>query len=306
MSRSRVKNIAASVRYRLLEMARRSGRPFNERLLHYAIERFLYRLSRSPHSGKFVLKGALMFTAWRGALSCPNMEIDLLGRISNSMDHLVAVVKGVCLQEVEPDGMIFDSESVVAERIVEDADQEGVRVLFRGSLDRARISIQLDIGFGDGVIPSPTVVDYPTFLQMPGPTLHGYSKESVIAEKLEAMGKLDILNSRMKDFHDIWFLSRHFEFDGEGLGAAIQATFTNRGTRITTKPSAFNKFFAGDPSKRAQWQGFIRKSRLETVPGELAKVTSTIAAFLEPVLAALVEEKRDERGWKPPGSWQET
>lgn len=167
MTKSRIKNTAASVRQRLLNKARETARPFNELLQYYAMERFIYRLSQSQHSQQFILKGALMFAVWRAPLSRPTMDIDLLGRISNRIDDIVEVVKDVCIQEVEPDGIRFDPGSVVAERIVEDADYEGVRIRFRGYLDTARVSMQLDIGFGDEVIPSPAVMEYPTILQMP-------------------------------------------------------------------------------------------------------------------------------------------
>jgi hypothetical protein len=145
--------------------------------------------------------------------------------VARRIDYIVEMVKEVCIQKVEPDGVRFDPDSVVAERIVEDADYEGVRVRFRGYLDTARVSMQLDIGFGDEVIPSPAVVEYPTIPQMPAPNIHGYSRESAVAEKFEAMVKLGILNSRMKDFYDIWLLSRQFDFDGETLASVC---ITNR------------------------------------------------------------------------------
>lgn len=204
MRKEPIKNIAASVRQRLLYLAGEANRPFSELLQYYAMERFLYRLSKSPHRKKFVLKGALMFTVWEAPLSRPTMDIDLLGKTRNSMDNLVAVIQGACLQDVEPDGLSFDEKSVDAERIIEDADYEGVRVRFRSLLDTARCMIQLDVAFGDVISPSFLSIIFPTLLDMPAPRLQGYSMESTIAEKFEAMVKLGVLNSRMKDFYDIW------------------------------------------------------------------------------------------------------
>jgi len=201
------RDIAASVRQRLLNHARETGRPFNELLQYFAMERFLYRLSKSPYVDNFVLKGALMLTVWEAPLSRPTMDIDLLGLIDNSIEDIVAVTKNICTQEVEPDGITFEPSGIEGERITEDADYGGVRVRFRGSLGTAHITMQLDIGFGDMVIPAADSLEYPTILDLPAPKLRGYTKESTIAEKFEAMVKLGILNSRMKDFFDIWLLS---------------------------------------------------------------------------------------------------
>jgi predicted nucleotidyltransferase component of viral defense system len=304
MTKGRIKNTAASVRQRLLVKARETARPFNELLQYYAMERFLYRMSQSQHSQKFILKGALMLTAWRVQLSRPTMDIDLLGRLSNGIDSLVEVVKEVCTHDTEPDGIRFDPDSVVAERIVEDAKYEGVRVRFRGYLDTARVSMQLDIGFGDEVIPSSLVVVFPTILQMPAPKIHGYTRESTVAEKFEAMVKLGILNSRMKDFYDIWILSRQFDFDRGTLESAIRAAFLNRGTEMTVHPVALSGPFAEDTTKRTQWKAFIRKSRLENAPEELAEVTTAIAVFLEPLIETMVAGGAVSRIWKAPGPWQ--
>ena len=181
MTQRRGPGIAASVRQRLLNRARDTGRPFSELLQYFAMERFLYRLSRSVHADKFVLKGALMFAAWQAPVTRPTMDIDLLGIMDNSVDAIVAIAKEICLQEVEPDGLVFDPDSLGGERIVEDTDYGGVRVRFRGTLGTARVTMQLDIGFGDVVVPKPETADYPTILDLPVPRLRGYSRESAIA-----------------------------------------------------------------------------------------------------------------------------
>lgn len=229
MTRRPVVDTAASVRQRLLNIARDKGRPFNEVLQYFAMERFLYRLGKSDHDRKFILKGALMLVAWEAPLARSTKDIDLLGRMNNTIEDVVDAIKAACSLEVIPDGLLFDVKSVVGQRIAEEADYEGVRVRFRGNLGNARIIMQVGVGFGDVIVPGPDEVDYPTLLDLPAPRLLGYSRESAIAEKFEAMVKLGILNSRMKDFFDIWLLSRQFEFNGLTLSDAIQKTVAKSG-----------------------------------------------------------------------------
>jgi hypothetical protein len=189
-------NMAASVHARLAERARRTDRPFQEILQYYAMERFLYRLCRSPYAERFVLKGALMLRVWDAPTARPTKDVDLLGRMANSLDNLSNIVREICVVEVEPDGLVFKEATVKAGRIKPDADYQGVRVRFDGLLGKARIAMQLDVGFGDVVMPGPQDIDYPTLLDLPAPRLKGYPRESVIAEKFEAMVKLGTLNSR--------------------------------------------------------------------------------------------------------------
>jgi hypothetical protein len=263
MTNQRTKELTASVRRRLLNKARQSGRPFNENLQYYAMERFLYRLSKSKYANNFVLKGALMFNVWRGPLSRPTMDIDLLGRLANDMESINAALRSVCTQEVEPDGLIFESDSVAGEGIIEGASYEGIRVRLRGSLGTARVVIQIDIAFGDIIVPFATTTDYPTILDLPIPLVQGYTKESAIAEKLQIMVRLGILNSRLKDFFDIWLLSRQFDFKGQTLASAVKETFRNRETEIPTHPDALMAAFAQDADKQSQWLGFRRRNLLE-------------------------------------------
>lgn len=298
-----LKNMAASVRQRLLNKARETNRPFNELLQYFVMERFLYRLSKSPHAQKFVLKGALMLTVWEAPISRPTMDIDLLGRTDNSIDAMIAVAKDVCLQDVELDGLAFDPTTVEGERITEDADYEGVRLRFLAKLDTARVTLQIDIGFGDVVVPSAELTDYPTILQLPAPRLHGYSRESTIAEKFEAMVKLGNLNSRMKDFFDIRLLSRQFNFDGRTLAEAVARTFATRGTKIPSSPIAFTRAFVEDATKAVQWRAFIRRNRLADTPGDFAEIISAVAPFLGPIADALADGRSFDANWKAPGPW---
>lgn len=304
MTTRALKNVAASVRHRLLIKARETGRPFSELLQYFAMERFLYRLSKSHYADNFVLKGALMLTVWEAPVTRPTMDIDLLGRIDNSIATIVELTGEICRQEVEPDGIDFDVATIEAYRITEDAEYEGVRVRFHGSLGQARFTMQLDIGFGDVVIPAPASLQYPTILDLPSPKLRGYSKESAIAEKFEAMVKLGPLNSRMKDFFDIWLLSRQFDFEGQRLALAIEKTFSTRGTDVQSEPNALTNSFAADPAKVAQWRGFIRKNRMTNIPQDFREVIEAIALFLEPTAKTLVAKKPFEATWKAPGPWR--
>ncbi len=262
MTNSALRNIAASVHQRLLDKSKESARPFNELFQYYAIERFLYRLSRSSYAEKFILKGALMLMVWKVPTFRSTMDIDMLGKMNNSTDAIIAMVREVCLQEVAPDGIVFDPKSVRGQVITEKTDYQGVRVNFHGSLDNARITIQLDVGFGDIVIPSPQVMVYPAILDLPAPRIRVYSKESTIAEKFEAMVRRGIMNSRMKDFWDIRVLSRQFDFNGKVLAAAIKETFAARYTIIPTDPVAFTEAFIQDKTKQSQWKAFLRKNRI--------------------------------------------
>ena len=302
MTKRTPSNISVSVHQRLLNKAHQSSRPFNELLQYYAMERILYRLSKSPHADKFILKGALMFAAWQLRSYRPTKDIDLLGKTKNEVEGVVAIVKEVCSQPVEPDGMLFDSTTVQGVRIAEQANYQGVRIRWRGSLGTARVAMQIDVGFGDVVSPGPQAVEYPAMLDLPAPKLRGYTKESVVAEKFESMVKLGVLNSRMKDFFDIWTLARQFEFEGEALGTAIQRTFTNRGTKIVVEPTALTPQFSSDDAKMKQWRGFIRSSRFDVAEG-LAEVIGVLSSFLKPIVAALSSDRSFQGKWIFPGPW---
>ncbi|MCJ7543312.1 MAG: nucleotidyl transferase AbiEii/AbiGii toxin family protein [Phycisphaerae bacterium] len=304
MSKRALRNAAHSINQRLRDEAKRTGRPFNELLQYFAMERFLYRLCRSPHGEKFVLKGALLFTAWQAPMYRPTRDIDLLGRMGNSLDEVVGVFQDICRQEVEPDGLGFDVDQVTAERIIEDADYEGVRVTVHGRLGNAEVAFHVDIGFWDVIVPGPVDLDYPTILHLPAPRLRGYSRESVIAEKFEAMVKLGEVNSRMKDFHDTWYLARHFDFDGADLAKALVETFSRRRTTLQAKPLALSPKFARDDMKQTQWVAFLRRGRLAGIPDVFEQVLKEIAGFLLPVSEAVAAGTPFEQRWVAPGPWK--
>jgi hypothetical protein len=299
-------NMAASVHQRLLNRARTEDRPFSELLHYFALERFLYRLGCSPYRERFVLKGALMFTAWRIQFPRSTRDIDLLGFLDNTVEHIVTAIREICQQPVTEDGLRFATESVVGEQIIEAADYEGVRVRFVAYLGTAHIPMQIDVGFGDAVVPAPTVARLPTMLDFPPPEVWGYTRESVIAEKLQSMVRLGEINSRMKDFFDIWLLASHFSFEGPTLAQAIRETFSRRQTPLTAFPVAFDDTFAGNPGKQIQWQAFLRRYGLgedPAIPATLPQVVESIAAFLRPILKVLVMEQDFDAYWHPGGPW---
>jgi hypothetical protein len=301
--KKQVKDIAASIRKQLQNVAKKTNRPFQEVLEYFAMERFLFRLSRSPHASRFVLKGALMFRTWNAPASRPTRDIDLLGRMDNSLAAVVPVFQDVCNQQVEPDGMVFHADTVTGQAIKEDADYAGVRVTFRATLQNSRIAMQIDIGFGDVLTPAAVASEYPTILELPAPTLNGYPRETVIAEKFEAMVKLGLVNSRMKDFYDIWLLARQFDFDGMLLSTAITRTFANRKTAIAPSPFALTPAFPADADKQKQWRAFLRKSGLNDAPGELQEVVDVLGPFLLPLVVAIVDGQKFNQAWQAPGPW---
>jgi predicted nucleotidyltransferase component of viral defense system len=245
-----------------------------------------------------------MFSAWCGHESRPTMDIDFLGEIDNQLDIITAVMKDACLTDVEPDGISFNADTVEAIRITEDAEYEGVRVRVRGSLGKARVSIQIDIGFGDVIVPDADTVSYPAILDFPAPELKGYTMESTIAEKFQAMVKLGVLNSRMKDFYDIWFLSRTFDFKGEILIEAIEKTFEKRKTPVNLKAALFDPSFCVDRDKNVQWRSFIRKAKLNGAPETFEAIVVAVKFFLEPIAAAIAEQRSFYSIWTAPGPWR--
>jgi predicted nucleotidyltransferase component of viral defense system len=298
------RDIGASVRQRLLNKSRTQGRPFQELLQYFAMERFLYRLAKSPYSDRFVLKGALLLTAWRAPQSRPTMDIDLEGRVNNQLDHIKEIVGTVCEVDVEPDGIAFNRTSIEVSRIKEDADYEGVRVQFHATLARARIAMQLDIGFGDVITPGPMEIEYPSLLDFPASVLRAYPKETVVAEKLEALTALGLLNSRMKDFYDLAILSRMYPFEGERLLKAICATFRHRGTTIEVEPIGLTQAYCADPARAIQWRAFVRRSRFVEEAGNLARLVGEVRPFALPVLSAAAAGNPFGFRWKPSGPWE--
>lgn len=297
------RNAAASVHQRLLNLARETNRPFEELLQLYGLERFLYRLSVSHHVDRFALKGGLRMLAWRTPIRRPTKDIDLLGHMANAVEAVVAALRDVCLQPVEEDGLHFDPETIKTTAISADAAYTGVRATLAGKLERARIRIQVDIGFGDVVVPAEEIFEFPTLLDLPAPRLRGYSKESMIAEKVNAVVQWGDSFSRVRDFFDIWALSQQFEFDGATLVEAIGKTFANRGTPASAASADRIRVFLEDPQRQVQWRAFLTKSQVDGAPDDFAGVAQAIDAFLRPVLDALGLAATFRCTWRPTKGW---
>lgn len=298
-------NLAASVHQRLLNLARASNRPLNELLQYFAIERFLYRFSLTTYSGQFVLKGAQMLRSWEAPLARPTMDVDMLaGQTANTVENLERIVRECC--EVKAaDGVRFDAASARGEAISKGAEYQGVRVRVRGALGKIRLSVQVDFGFGDVVVPGPVPTELPQLLDLGAPRLLGYTPESAVAEKFQAMVALDVANTRIKDFYDIWSLSRVREFDGRVLAAAILATFERRATPLPEgAPPALTDAFSEDAAKQRLWQAFLRKGRLDAGGKGLPAVIDEIRDFLLPPAVAL-SAGREFRGVWRDGGWRE-
>lgn len=304
MSKGSPKNLPASVRTRLSEFARRRGDDFQLVLTRYAIERFLYRLSESPYGRGFVLKGAMLFQLWATEPHRATRDVDLLGSGDSSVERLADIVRYVCSIPVLEDGLDFDPATVFADRIKEDQEYEGVRVTCGVRLGLARITLQIDVGFGDAVVPPPIRMDYPTILDFPHPVLQVYQKETVVAEKFQAMVALGMANSRMKDFFDLWILARDFDFDGVSLVKAFSATFIRRQSLPPTEsPLALTEEFGRDSAKVKQWGGFVRKGRFKVGPAELADVIVFLETFLMPASRAAARGEQFGAIWPAGGPW---
>lgn len=296
------RNIAASVRDRLLKIARASGRDFDAVLLQYLQERFLYRLGQSPYRRHLILKGALLFLAYDMSLLRPTRDIDFLG-VSTPNDledvrNLIAAVAGLDFS----DGAVFLPETIRVERITEDADYAGIRVRLEARLTAARKVLQLDIGFGDVVVAGPVAIDFPVLLEDQAPPhLLVYSRESAIAEKFEALVSLSLLTSRMKDIYDILHLAERERFSCAILQEALLTTFARRTTPLDDRQVIFSPRFTANPDKATQWQAFLRRNRM-TTDLTLPQAMARLETFIEPVCT----EQPNAAMWNPAAwRWEE-
>ncbi len=302
--KDQVMNIEASIRARLQNKAKETNRPFSEVLQYYGMERFLYRFSRSPYAGKFILKGALLFTVWDLPQRRTTLDIDFLARYENQIAKIESVIKDVCAVLVVADGLVFDPKTVIGRRIKEDADYEGVRIKFTGFLERSRISMQVDVGFGDVIYPGSRALDYPVILDLPQPHIKGYPVESVVSEKFEAMIKLGSFNSRMKDFYDLWIMMHQFTFEGAELAEALKRTFEHRKTSFPERGRVFEEEIYDEGSDRQMlWKAFLTKSGIKHAPEKLLTVAEEIDNFMARPLDALRDGMGFGLRWQAAGPW---
>ena len=275
-----LKNIGASVRARLLLLAKASGQSFDLVLTRFALERLLFRLSQSPHADRFVLKGAMLMMSWFEDPHRGTRDLDLLGFGDPEPEAMLATFRDILTLDAD-DGVEFDINALRIDRIREELEYGGLRLRTTASISGAKISLTIDIGFGDAMEPGAEMLDYPSMLAFPAARLRAYARETVIAEKFQAMVALGRANSRMKDFYDIWILSKSFDFAGDRLARAIAATFARRETAVPVDlPDALTPAFANDEQKQRQWNAFVRD--VSANPGSFEDVVTSLAEFLMP------------------------
>ncbi len=298
-------NIPASIRAKLFKGASERGEDFNLVLQRYAAERFLYRLGKSRQREHFVLKGAMLFALWGGSMYRATRDLDLTGYGQNDVQWLIEAVREICMIPCPADGLAFNPDTVQAEPIRDESDYGGYRVRLVVSLDSARNTLQVDVGFGNAIVPSAQDEDYPTLLGGPVPNILAYPREAVVAEKLHALVVLGSATSRLKDFYDLCVLSERFSFSGDTLARSIAATFQRRNTTIPEDlPVALAPAFFAEESRVVQWRGYLKRNGLPGAPADFAMVGERLRAFLGESLRALRAGEESHRNWQPGGPWQ--
>ncbi len=300
------KNVAVSIQARLKNEAEQQGKTFAELLQYYGMERFLYRLSKSQYVDKFILKGGLLIYGWNIPLRRPTRDIDFRGYLDSSEKTILRAIKDVIAEPVPEDGIIFDASTINVEQTQIDADYEGIRVKFTGYLGKARIPMQIDIGFSDVLASRVERVEYPTLLkETKAPRLKGYPRESIVSEKFHAMIRHAQLNSRFKDYYDIWLISENFEFEDHSLQKAIEKTFAKRQTDIPIeRPVGLTSEFA--KTNRDRWTNFLNKFDLQNNHVEdFVNVVERIWSFIEhPIKISLGKETSKGLYWTPQKGWK--
>ena len=279
------KNLGESIRQRLKNLSEKRNRPFDEILRYYAMERFLYRLSISPYTERFFLKGGLMLKIWDSMDHRATMDIDLLARVSNQIEDLHRVISEIATITCEEDAIVFDIQKLIFRNTQTAGDYNGVSVSFSAKLFTTRIPVLIDIGFNDVIIPKPQKIQYPTLLEMAEPALLGYTLETVIAEKLESVVKLALVNTRMKDFYDLWTILNHHEIELDRLELAVKEVFKNRKTSLKY-PVAFTAVFYDNRETQQRWINFLSAMGRHNI--ELREVVLAIAQRL-PFLKLLMK-----------------
>ena len=294
-----MKNPAASVHARLAQRRTKTGEDYNVLLVRFTLERLLYRLSLSKHREQFVLKGAMLFALWEPEMHRATRDLDLLGFGQSTPERLAEIFRELCNLEVEADGVDFDPRSVGCEDIRAQDEYAGIRVKLRATVGKAVVPLQVDVGFGDALPVPPEEITFPVMLGMAAPKLRAYSRETVVAEKLEAIVKLGMLNSRFKDYFDLHYLAQKFPFDGALLVKSIAGTFARRGTAFPEGlPAGLTPMFGTDPAKIRGWQAFWRKTGPKAAAPTLEAVIQLLIEFLEPPLDAAAKGKPLTATWK--------
>lgn len=297
--------VTASVHQRLLNLVQKGEGDFQTLMTRYALERVMYRVSQMEQGKQLILKGAMVFCLWGGRLHRSTRDLDFLGSGESDAAYFREFFLELCRLEVEEDGIRLVEESLKVRQMREDEDYQGVRIELLARLGTARIPLIIDVGFGDVVTPDPAEVEFPALLNFSKPRVRAYPRETVVAEKFWIMTQLGINNTRLKDYYDLWTLSKHFAFDGQLLCQAIQATFARRKTMLPTDiPIALTSTFYENPLKQRQWASFLKKGRFIDEHLPLTEIIPLLHDFLIPPVQALVAGQPFEQSWPAGGPWQ--
>jgi hypothetical protein len=302
-------DLAASIRAKLLRVGQQTGEEFERTLVRFAAERWLYRLGQSPARERCVLKGAALLAVWMPNPHRATRDVDLLGTGATDDDAIRQLLTTVADTPCPEDGLVYDLNELTLDAIREDAAYAGVRARFLARLGNARIRMQVDIGFGDIVTGGPEVVALPVMLAaLPSTTLRAYPRDQTVAEKFEAMVQLDVRNSRMKDFHDLWVLAGGFPFEGPRLRDAVAGCFERRGTPWSEeRPEVLTRQFYEHDQLRARWSGYVNGSAVQEVPPlDFTTIGERLIAFLGPVREAIVGSEPLNARWVPAQAWERT
>lgn len=277
-------NFGKSIRARLLNLAKKENLSFQLVIIRYMHERLLFRLAMSMYADNFCLKGGVLLYVYSREQTRPTLDIDFLGtNIPNELESLRAAFRNICSMYYPPDAVTFDTGSISAEEIAGQDEYPGIRLFVTASLDTIRQRIQVDIGFGDVVLPAPVTLSYPTLLPDSGiPVVQAYSLETVVAEKFDAMIDLSVVNSRMKDFYDVFQILTTQQLDNNLLEESIRATFRNRNTVYSPGHSLFALDFAIDEARQRQWKAFLTRNHLE-INLDFPKVIGKISSVVFPI-----------------------
>ncbi len=304
MSERETDGRAESIRQRLRNELRARGEDVTLGLPRYAVERFLYRLGRSRHRERFVLKGATLFAIW-GTAYRPTRDVDFTGYGSSDPKDVIGAFREICKTPDDVDQLVFDTETIAAEPIRDGSEYDGLRIRIRARLGASDIPIQVDVGFGNAIVPGPEEKEYRTILGDPPPRILAYPPESVVAEKMHAMVILGDRNSRYKDFYDLYAMAGAFDFERTTLVQAVKATFDRRRTLVQAAlPAALAAPFYSSESRASQWRAYVDRNHLSDAPADFGRVGDRLTAFLQPLWADLGSGSATAGDWQGGGPWR--
>ncbi len=304
MTKRHLKNVAASVRDRLLARSRETGEDFQFLLWRYVVERFLFRLSHSPYRDRFVLKGAMLFALWNQAFHRQTQDIDFAAYGDSETDDLEKALQQVCRTGVDDDGVVFHTDQIISSPIRGTMDKGGTRHRFPATVGRARLTVQVDIGVGDEIQPPPEDAEVPTLLDAAKCRVRAYPKEAVVSEKFHATVAHGEQTSRYKDFFDLYELARRFRFDGARIVQALVATFENRRSPTDEVPLSLTSGFYTDTGRGDRWRAYLAKRGHLPAPMDFGAVGELVMLFLTPPWRAVSRGDRFVAAWPAGGPWR--